>query len=965
MTFECEEHRLFYEQLQKQIKEGICPSTQEASERLGFPRRHLHHKKNKPWKVQIADAYKNAASKWRNDGRSPTAKKFEEELQAIVNAEEEPIGTVLCQRVGVSDTYIANPASPWAIKIKQKLDKARIDWKKHGGKDYKELKIAFNRIVKDGERPFASQVAIRGGKYHSYFYSGFLFSWKIKLIKEIEKADLMWQENGGSDYKKLKKALKEVISKGLKPTINSVSKEAIYKVQNLNKPKFPWHDKIVSEVKKAKQEWEKDGGVSYEKCKNALIEIIREDEIPTPRKVSVRAGFSNVFLTTWDTPWKQKIRKEIEIFSLDGMIELKILFVNLKTLIHSVVEEEKDLGNYHNLGIYVNHPILDEVRKYNLSHIMYGVHRLVRCSQQNKKVFIEQASYNENRKLYIEGILFAIEGMTYSNMESYIPRMIEAAVWLGDNIPSNINEAKQAFMNYSERLHKMLKSDEIKHHVAKLRQSAMSKLVAGMFRVDESKIIEDLTANIIPQKAPKSNAFNNCTQFTQQELGYAFAFYFHLFDQLADFLLENKPYPNTIKLLRGNATILGVAQTMIAPDYEPPKSGSIVIDYSDGHILTEEEIEKIVTLVPIEKQGIIRTDYKRTKEKVLNNLIELNSTPNHDKRLQLGKKALDAWFMCMIFLTLTNDSTLARYEWSENDEYETEHDERKEFVTIKPRAQNKNIRFTIPKAFMPSFQKAIKLRRFVLDGHDFPYLFFASGYGTNARATKMQFGGGMSSAIASQIIESLDSELPRVCSRSPRKDGAKDALESHGVEVALAVLQNEEDTLINNYNGYTAEELASQVGGLMQNIHDNIVSKKPIDEKHKSAMGGCDCEDELKPETFSEKSPVNANCLDQKTCIFCIHYITFPEPEEIRKLLSLHYLIENTAYDRTEDEAFYEKEMKPWLKRIEVILNQMVEEEPKAEEMIKMMKIEVYEDSLLSPYWLDWVVDLDELGRFA
>ena len=60
---------------------------------------------------------------------------------------------------------------------------------------------------------------------------------------------------------------------------------------------------------------------------------------------------------------------------------------------------------------------------------------------------------------------------------------------------------------------------------------------------------------------------------------------------------------------------------------------------------------------------------------------------------------------------------------NENDEYEMIKDERKEFITIKPRANNKTIRFTIPKVFMPYFEKALKLRKFVLNGKKFPYLF--------------------------------------------------------------------------------------------------------------------------------------------------------------------------------------------------------------------------------------------------
>jgi hypothetical protein len=963
MTFECEEHQLFYEALQKQIEDGVCPEMQAAAIQIGLHPHYLHKNKKEPWERQMTDAFKNATSEWRRNGGHPTAKKFKDELQAMMDAEEEPIGTVLCRRVGVCDRYLANPMSPWADKIKNDFNKAREHWEKYGGKDYKELKTVLKAMTKAGERAFSSQVAIRGGKHQSYFSSQYLFPWQKKLLKEIEKANLKWQESGGSDYKKLKKTLTKAINLGERPSISSVCEEAVYNAQNLITPKFFWQAKIKAELKEAGQDWEQHGGSSYKKCKTALDAIVKAGEIPTLSSVAIKAGFSSRLLTCSNFPWKQKILNKIE--EAVGN-ELKILFVDLGALIHNVAEKEVSLGDYRRLGVSVKNPKVELPNRYNLAHIMYGTFNMVRSSNHNiSKVFVDQTSYNENRRVYIDGIIRACEGMTtrYSNIETYIPRMTEAAIWLGNKIPSSMDEAKQAFRDYSEYLRKMLKSTELKHSSAHQRQYGMLKLLAGMLCVDESKISEDSISLLTPQQAPKSNAFSNVAKFTQEELAYAFAFYYHLFDQIADFLLENKPYPHVIQLPRGNATILGVSHTMIVPAYKPPRSGSMAISYDDGHILSNEEIEEVLALAPKNKRQEVKSSYQKSKQNALKQLNDVNSKSNHPKRLKLGKKALDAWFMCMLYLTTANDSTLAGYEWSKKDEYETEHNERKEFITIKPRAVSKTIRFTFPKAFMPSFQKAIKLRSFVLDRHDFPYLFFGGGYGAKARMTKVQSRGGMSGSIVSQMIDSLDSELPRVCSTASRKDGARDALATHGIEVALSVLQNEKDTLVGNYNGQTAEELASQVSGLMQDLHD-VISGKPIDENQQSSMGGCGCEGELKPETFSDESPVKADCLDQKSCIFCVHYVTFPESEEIRKLLSLKYLIENVAYDRTEDEAFYEKEMKPWLIRIEVILDAMVEKEPKAEAMIERVWKEVHEEGLLSPYWLEWVGLLDELGRF-
>ena len=57
--------------------------------------------------------------------------------------------------------------------------------------------------------------------------------------------------------------------------------------------------------------------------------------------------------------------------------------------------------------------------------------------------------------------------------------------------------------------------------------------------------------------------------------------------------------------------------------------------------------------------------------------------------------------------------------------------------------------------------------------------------------------------------------------------------------------------------------------------------------------------------------------------------------------------------------------MKPWIKRIETIFNVMIEKHPESQKIIDDVSLEVYQDGLLSSYWLDWVIDLDELGRLS
>ncbi|MFW2516902.1 hypothetical protein, partial [Aliarcobacter butzleri] len=66
-----------------------------------------------------------------------------------------------------------------------------------------------------------------------------------------------------------------------------------------------------------------------------------------------------------------------------------------------------------------------------------------------------------------------------------------------------------------------------------------------------------------------------------------------------------------------------------------------------------------------------------------------------------------------------------------------------------------------------------------------------------------------------------------------------------------------------------------------------------------------------------------------------------------------------------DDDILYEEKMKPWLKRIETILNTMIEKYPESQKIINDISVEVYQDGLLSSYWLDWLIDLEDLGRLS
>lgn len=959
IIFENEDHRKCHYTLMEILKEGTFKPNRGMIVRLteGVSKNLLDSNCiNSTWKINFISLIKKEAKQWEKDG-GIVGKKLRQTLQNMVISGEQILPKWICDKAGVEQWYLNknNLKYQWQNDLYAKVKKEQLKWEKKGGHDFKLGIEALKTVTKTGERPSIKVIVLKMGKNISYLNRR-AYTWQKKLVKIIQIAEYKWKLKGGKWRKLFNNKLNEYTEKGIRPHIKIICDDLGYDSTNITNGPLIWQRIVKTNIINAEIYWLNHGGLNAIKCKKALTQIIKKGKIPTPANVAKKAGFGESFLKKDLVEWKEKILKIIESKVSKGRDRIDISYIDINSLI-----DEQIIEDYQKLGIIVKNKKTSISNYFMLSQIMYEESHVIVKNKTTNDLYVNKNTFKEKRKVYIDGIVNACEGQKYSLIINLVPRMIKIALLLGDNIPLTLNDAKKSFFEYSTFLRKKIKSSEISNSVGYHEQLAIILLLASMFNVDNNEIIKDNRSLLIPQKPPRSNAFLDDATFSQDKLSYAFNFYFNLFNQIADFVLNEEKFPHVIQLPRGSAIILGVGQNLIVPSYNLPKQQCIGIDYLDGHILDDTELKNLA-----KKNKIKRIYFYYQNRKIIqNNLFILNNNPNHEKRLALGKKALDAWFMCMLYLTSTNDSILSLYEWSENDEYEMIKDERKEFITIKPRANNKTIRFTIPKVFMPYFAKALKLRKFVLNGENFPYLFFQVGYGKKAGTSRSQYNGGMSSIINSSMIKSFDNNLPKITSRTIRKDGSKDVITSHGVEIALAVLQNEKNTLINNYNGFTQEELSSQIINFLEIIHENVINDDLIDNKKQTAMGGCNSEDQLTPQTINNDNNIKANCDDFKSCIFCGHFITFPSSNEIRKLLSLKYLIENVAYNRTNDDIFFEEKMKPWIKRIETIFNVMIEKHPKSEKIIDDVSLEVYQDGLLSPYWLDWVIDLEELGRLS
>jgi len=627
--------------------------------------------------------------------------------------------------------------------------------------------------------------------------------------------------------------------------------------------------------------------------------------------------------------------------------------MDFKFLVQCIEDQEQQQIDYRRVGV------IYKTMKINLSQVMYKTLEIKRKGYRSPLIKVDEKSYDNKRSHILEGILLSLYSMiekdlTADHVYINIRHQIQFINFLSSKaipFPKNIQEAKKVFTVYKRYLQNLVITVEIKNNMAHYLHRASYLLLCYLF---EDKANEIGGIKIIKYKNTSATAFDGIRK-SKGEIEYTFIFYYNFFDQIADFVLEGKEYPYNIKLPKGNAVLTPRAGCDIVPSYMPiSKNAFKCINYQEGRIKTKEErLCEFIDFPGNNKKYIINHGC----EKLLERLALVNTDSTHDLRLALGNKAMKAFFTVLLAITGINDSILGKILW-ENDDFTTTK-ESQDFVGIKPRANNKKVLFEIRKNFIGSFKFFLKLRRFVLNGRNCNFLFF-NLYCTEIHITTAQLNGRYAYSNWKTLFKRMDDELPNAFSQDFRKDKTLEFL-GKGAKYAIAGLQNSYDTMINHYNGQSGESMAKEMHNAITFLNEGIVTlEKSVDEEA-VLLGECESK-EQKPIQDDQTTEVEADCNDLKTCIFCIYFRTHPNENDIRKLYSLEFIIKEISLPRAKSHEDYELSMKPWLKRIDQLLKQMLLIDPGCKSIMDKVEQEVYKEQLLTPYWGHLLEDFEILG---
>lgn len=644
-------------------------------------------------------------------------------------------------------------------------------------------------------------------------------------------------------------------------------------------------------------------------------------------------------------------------FNVENLTEIHTLYINYDELLNMIIDEERKNIDYSRIGL------MYKKLRINLSHIMYK--KVIKKTYGNKgaKYFVDLKTFNTKNSKIIDDLIKMLCQHNICNQVkniNYIKNIISSVLyfisWINEqskDYPITLEEGINCFIEYKIYLRSLIKNNLIVSTTAHFRSVWALKLLEISVNDNEGIISKDI--NIIKGKEIKNNDFSITTK-SQKEFEYVFAFYYNFFNQISDFLLEKRSYPYSISLPRGPATIIPSLKAKVIPSYQEYGSNNIAIDHFDGHILNDDEIELITSELKGKKRWSKKSTIKVARNKLLILLSKVNEQFNHEYRLSLSKRAMDAWYMIMLAITGINESSLGKLKW--NNEFYIVRDEYN-FLAIKSRANNKKVFFKIRKGFKKAFEKFLKLREFALNGYSCEYLFFG-GYSKNSKIVQNQIQGSRAAEIYKTFL-SIDNKLPHILSRDFRKDYGNDFSKTKGLIVASIALQHNLSIHLKYYSGETNQEKAKQIENFFASVHTTVTNDINKDIP-KTAAGNCDCTEELTPEIIEQNVEIEPECMDQKSCLWCVHYKIHNNEEDIRKLMSVKYIVTEISLSRAENKEHYKKVINPWLNRIETICKEMISLDSNSKLLINKIWKEVKYEGKLTSYWLRWLDLLDELG---
>lgn len=562
-------------------------------------------------------------------------------------------------------------------------------------------------------------------------------------------------------------------------------------------------------------------------------------------------------------------------------------------------------------------------------------------------------SYRESRKIpierYIENLFIeAKKGLSSISHEGKVRTIMRFMGWCDDaeqeNCLDDFKKAKKTFRAYIRKLEHENKIYDAEKKIglctrsAVLYQNTVKNFLAIALNIQSNYLEEGI--RLLKNDESSSNHVFAPEHAT---VGRNLALWSKLFNNLTDFLINEKKYPFQLSLPEENVWLIP-SEIPFLTKYQRNTNRRIFFgfDRDSGRLLEGHEMKSLYgyTLSTANQQ------VKHSKQR----LITANNDLRCPSRYRLGKIAHDAFFMMFMLFTRTRS--------------EIRHIKMEEvsigslgvagFKIIKARANNKICEYQVTTRFMKEFKKFLKLRDWLMDGESFDYLFFHID--KNARVIKAR---KETAVIFNRVIHSLiHSEFSVLTPSQCRVAGADHIVNKYDIETAAVMLQNRPSTLKKHYANGNHHRTSQQFTDFFVRLRERVICIDKDSNHINVPSGHCV---QFNAEQAEVNAPIDVDCRIPQGCLFCENYTVHADEVDIRKLLSLEFVIKETKR-LAHDIEHFESTSGLLLGRIREILNELEKINDTTRSLIMTLRKEVYEQENLSRYWDNKLSQLVNMG---
>lgn len=477
--------------------------------------------------------------------------------------------------------------------------------------------------------------------------------------------------------------------------------------------------------------------------------------------------------------------------------------------------------------------------------------------------------------------------------------------------------------------------------------------------------VEDLMQGIRTVRR-RTNPNGGTEPLALHDFAHAVALNQCLFDGLCDLVLENRPFPYKLDLpgsLGWAENHLWLFPTIMwrmpihLRDYasraKMGNNASWAYDYENGRLATESEIEhRYKGESRSERSSSARNGIKKAAAQ----LNEANADAQHLWRRTLGMHAQRAFLFLFFCNTGANQQVAHDLETDGNIDVSVQN---QKFRGLKWRAGGKEVTLVAPAFFMPRLRRFMELRQYLLQGRKTPYLFFSCGN----RNTKppARIGSHELDNLYRQLLLEIDPQLPKMGSRTLRASVDDYYLRLHDNVVAAAVMGHTVETEEKKYARGSANDHHEEMSLFMASVSESarrqrVITLKDVTPDSPPLEQGGRCDSFGHPEALADHAPVQPNCKDSQGCLFCNHRVLIAEEEDVRKVASAVYVMEQLILGPKHEEA-----LRPSIAKCDEDLEKIAAF-PNCRAMVEKVRKDVYNNENLTPFWADKYQLFLELG---